>query len=42
MNTKSYLLILLTILLLTLGLYQGLSKLTESVPEKPKGIQVTL
>lgn len=36
------LLILLTILLLTLGLYQGLSKLTESLPEKPRGIKVRL
>lgn len=36
------LLILLTILLLTLGLYQGLSKLTESIPEKPAKIQVSL
>lgn len=36
------LLILLTILLLTLGLYQVLSGITRAIPEKPAKIQVML
>lgn len=42
MNIRSYLLILITILLVTFGVYKGLSKLTEATAKAPSKIQVTL